>query len=216
MSGWTRLDNTVIERLPEIGLTSFAVYVVIAKHTNGDGIAWPSVPTIARLTGTSIRTVRRAITNLQATGLLRVDRQQDKNGRSLPSNYILPAVGEGDKTAPPVVLSCQGEGDKNDPGRVSPQHPEQDLIEQDTVNKADSAPAKRFCKPTIEDVQSYCRERGNGIDAQRWIDYYQANGWRVGKNPMRDWKAAIRTWERNGFSSGNDQPTKPEPLKYRA
>ena len=58
---------------------------------------------------------------------------------------------------------------------------------------------KRFIPPSLEDVQSYCLERGNSVDAERFIDYYTANGWMVGKNKMRDWKAAIRTWERSGF-----------------
>ena len=58
-------------------------------------------------------------------------------------------------------------------------------------------PAKRFSPPTREEVASYCRERGNGVDARRFVDHYTANGWRVGKNPMKDWKAAVRTWEKN-------------------
>lgn len=61
----------------------------------------------------------------------------------------------------------------------------------------------RFIKPTFEEVAAYCRERGNDIDPQSWYDYYTANGWRVGRNPMKDWKAAVRTWERNGFQGGN-------------
>ena len=55
--------------------------------------------------------------------------------------------------------------------------------------------APRFSRPSLEDVAAYCRERGNGVDPQRFIDYYTANGWRVGKQPMKDWRAAIRTWE---------------------
>lgn len=62
---------------------------------------------------------------------------------------------------------------------------------------------KRFSPPDIDAVKSYCRERKNNVDAQRFVDYYTANGWKVGKarNPMRDWKAAIRTWERNDKSN---------------
>lgn len=56
--------------------------------------------------------------------------------------------------------------------------------------------AKRFTAPTVQEVADYCRERGNQVDAQRFVDYYTANGWRVGKNPMKDWKAAVRTWEK--------------------
>lgn len=57
---------------------------------------------------------------------------------------------------------------------------------------------KRFVKPTVEEVEEYCKTRSNGIDAQRFVDHYDAVGWRVGRNPMKDWKAAVRTWERNG------------------
>ena len=62
----------------------------------------------------------------------------------------------------------------------------------------DIEPQKRFAKPTLEEVQAYCLERGKGVDPQKWYDYYSANGWKVGKNPMKDWKAAVRTWERSG------------------
>ncbi len=49
--------------------------------------------------------------------------------------------------------------------------------------------------PTLEQVQAYCHERRNNVDARRFFDFYQSNGWRVGKNPMRDWQAALRRWE---------------------
>ena len=54
---------------------------------------------------------------------------------------------------------------------------------------------KRFTPPTLAEVTAYCRERPNAVDPQRFIDYYTANGWKVGKNSMKDWKAAVRTWE---------------------
>ena len=54
-----------------------------------------------------------------------------------------------------------------------------------------------FVKPTLEEVTEYCRERGKGVDPEAWMNYYTANGWRVGRNPMKDWKAAIHTWEKN-------------------
>lgn len=56
-----------------------------------------------------------------------------------------------------------------------------------------------FKPPTIEEVQAYCRERGNKVDAERWHNHYSSNGWMVGKTKMVDWKAAVRTWERNGY-----------------
>ena len=56
--------------------------------------------------------------------------------------------------------------------------------------------ALTFFKPTIDDVKLYCLERDNKLDADRFCDYYESNGWKVGNSPMKDWKAAIRTWER--------------------
>lgn len=51
--------------------------------------------------------------------------------------------------------------------------------------------------PTVEEVRAYCEERRNNVDPQRFVDYYESNGWRVGKNPMKDWRACVRTWERS-------------------
>lgn len=51
-------------------------------------------------------------------------------------------------------------------------------------------------RPTVEEVASYCRERGNRVDAERFVDFYASKGWKVGNQPMKDWKACVRTWER--------------------
>lgn len=70
--------------------------------------------------------------------------------------------------------------------------------------------SKRFTPPEVEEVAAYCEERKNGIDAQHFVDYYEARGWMIGKNRMKDWKAAVRTWERNRDGGGtNGKPEKP-------
>lgn len=56
---------------------------------------------------------------------------------------------------------------------------------------------KKFQKPTVEQIQAYCDERKNDVNPNLFYDYYEARGWMVGKSPMKDWKAAVRTWERN-------------------
>lgn len=67
--------------------------------------------------------------------------------------------------------------------------------------------AKTFQKPTLEEVTAYCKERGNNVDPQTWLDFYTSNGWKVGSNSMKDWKAAVRTWERRNDKTfiGNGQ-----------
>lgn len=61
----------------------------------------------------------------------------------------------------------------------------------------------RFIPPTVEEVRAYCLERGNNVDPEKFIAYYTSNGWKVGKNPMKDWRAAVITWERKDKTDGN-------------
>lgn len=61
---------------------------------------------------------------------------------------------------------------------------------------------KKFTPPTVDEVKAYCRERQNSVDAQSFVDFYESKGWMVGKNHMKDWKAAVRTWERSGKRDG--------------
>lgn len=66
---------------------------------------------------------------------------------------------------------------------------------KDSIGKVNNKESKKFVKPTIEDIQDYCLERKNGINANAFYDFYESKDWMVGKNKMKDWKACIRTWE---------------------
>lgn len=63
-------------------------------------------------------------------------------------------------------------------------------------------PRKKFVKPSLEEVREYCLERKNNVNPEKFIDFYEAKDWYIGKNKMKDWKAAVRTWERGNTSSG--------------
>ena len=64
---------------------------------------------------------------------------------------------------------------------------------------------KRFTPPTVDEVREYCLERNNGIDPQGFVDHYSARGWKYNGNvAMKDWKAAVRTWEKNRREGGRD------------
>lgn len=69
-------------------------------------------------------------------------------------------------------------------------------IEGEAREKIAPPSTKKFVKPTVEEVKAYCLERNNGVDPEKWFDFYQSKGWRVGSQPMKDWKAAVRTWEK--------------------
>lgn len=76
---------------------------------------------------------------------------------------------------------------------------EEENVDKIYTIKADRKKSTHFQKPTIEEVKSYCLERKNQINPESFIDFYESKGWLVGKSPMKDWRAAIRTWERNGY-----------------
>ena len=75
---------------------------------------------------------------------------------------------------------------------------------------------KIFIKPTVDEIKQYCQERKNGIDPQRFFDFNEAKGWMIGKNKMKDWRAAVRTWENNKKGNGASEEKKeytPPPKK---
>lgn len=71
-----------------------------------------------------------------------------------------------------------------------------DRLGKDSLNSRGKS--TRFIPPTADEVRVYCMERCNNVDADRFVDYYTSKGWMIGKNKMKDWKAAVRTWERKG------------------
>ena len=80
-------------------------------------------------------------------------------------------------------------------------------------NKAATPPRPRFIPPTVDEIKAYCTERKNAVDAERFFDFYSANGWKQGKGkPIVDWKAAVRTWERQS-NAGQDESS---PRQYDA
>ena len=66
----------------------------------------------------------------------------------------------------------------------------------------------RFSPPSVEEVAAYCKERNNSVDAQTFVDFYTSKGWKVGNNPMKDWKACVRTWEQRD-NTPRAAPVKP-------
>lgn len=91
--------------------------------------------------------------------------------------------------------------------------PNQDVTETEpnenvnvNVNENDlkeNTKRKVFTKPTAEEVKAYCAERKNNVDPDKFIDFYESKGWLIGKNPMKDWKACVRTWEKGSTSPPN-------------
>lgn len=87
-----------------------------------------------------------------------------------------------------------------------------DDISSAVRNSTTKKTSKVFVEPTLAEVQAYCEERGNSVDAQRFIDYYTSNGWKVGRNTMKDWKAAVRIWESQPLTSNVGNRTERKPI----
>ncbi len=95
-------------------------------------------------------------------------------------------------------------------GRKTP--PEEDKSSSaPTGGEGKPSKTKKFMKPSIEDVRAYCEERGNGIDAEAFWNFYESKGWKVGKTPMASWKSAVVTWEkqRKGAAVAATKPLSP-------
>lgn len=101
---------------------------------------------------------------------------------------------------------------------------DKDRLDKDSIDNiysdSNESAAKRFVKPTVDDIKKYCEERKNNVDAQMFYDFYESKGWKIGKTSMKDWKACVRTWERkkdNGSQRvcGESQSDKTDRALYQ-
>ena len=74
---------------------------------------------------------------------------------------------------------------------------------------------KTFSKPSLEEIKEYCSERKNKVNAEKFYNYYESNGWKVGRNKMKDWKACIRTWEQNEKKYDKEKPQQHSDSEYK-
>ena len=91
---------------------------------------------------------------------------------------------------------------------------EKDIDIDKEIDKESIKEKSRFAAPTLTEVQTYCAERNNNINAEQFIDFYESKGWMIGKNHMKDWHAAIRTWERKEQKNGRAKSEAIIPQKY--
>ena len=151
---------------------------------------------LAKMSGCTITKVSTTITKLKSLGMIEV---VNFDGRQRKMKSCLKQIDKADfnKSTRQTLKNLKADFKKI---KVSPYNNKIDYKIDDNIVESIGKKAKRFSPPSLEEVKAYCLERGNGIDAQHFIDYYTANGWKVGKNPMKDWKATVRTWERNGIN----------------
>ena len=187
----------------ELGIQSkneMLLYALIYSYSDGGSAFYGSTEYLAKRLGSSKSRIIKVLNEMVSKGLIIKKTSGRYNFYVTNFNYV-----------------CNTEEPK-----VSEQHPTRCQIDTESSviptpnninnNINDTISVKRFVKPKVEEIESYCKERNNIVDAQQFFDYYESKGWKVGKSPMKDWKASVRTWEKNDYGYHNktvsEEPTK--------
>lgn len=183
------------------------LYAYLASFCGCSDECYPSIDTITREMGISKDTFYKQINSLVAAGV--VEKYQSKDGTKFSRTIyklthevnILPFPKKQEtenieKPFPKKSISTKSETEEKDTNNNS--------INNNNINNTSNkeSKSKRFTPPTLEEVQEYCKDNEYSVDAEAFIDFYTSKGWMVGKNKMKEWKAAIRTWEKRNRAAG--------------
>ena len=187
------------------------LYAEITALCNKEGYCWSSNQYFADLYEVDPKTVSGWIGQLKTKGYITVQLEYKEGTKQVLKRYIRINEGGMDKimdTLPikKCIPSPQNDGDP--PHKIMEDNKTINNTFNNTTNKG-----TRFTPPSVNEVNDYCNQRNNLVDPQTFIDFYQAKGWMVGKNKMKDWKACVRTWETN--RKQRSKPRKEGTIKDR-
>jgi len=200
--GFTPIANEIMEALMKVNLSAYESRVLwfLFRKTYGwnKKTDWITLSQFSACIGLDRRLIHRAIKSLSSKKMIVIDRddtfkirygfQKDFKKWKLSSKKM-------------TVINRDDRVSSKEMTRLSSiQIPTKETITKETIQK--KRDIKRFMIPTVEEITIYCTDRKNTINPQVFIDHYMSNGWMVGKNKMKDWKAAVRTWE--GRDNGNN------------
>ena len=173
-----------------------------------------SINGLVALSKDGINAVKAALSELKEFGYLTIDesRQQGKIGYTYnvyesPELKSKLTVAEKPSTVNRSLKTVDGKTVNDFTAAVNQRQLNTNIsntkeLNTKELNTKDKGANRRFTPPTLEEVEAYCIERNNNIDAEQFIDYYEARGWELSKGrKVKDWKACIRTWEKNGYSN---------------
>lgn len=163
------------------------LYAEITALAKKDGSCWASNKYFSELYNVSTVTVSRWISSLVDNSFIIRKIVYKKGTKQIDKRYLQlnqEGINNNDKTPINKIVKDNNTSINNT-----------SIIKEKIIKK------KNFIVPTVIEINDYCCLRDNGIDADQFYDFYQSKGWLVGKNKMKDWKAAIRNWERNRTTS---------------
>jgi len=197
MSGWIKIHRKFLEwewfnKSEAVHL--FMYMLLKANHKDGKwqgmevkrGQFISSLGNISNATGISIQTIRTILKKLEKTNEIEV---------KSTSQFTIVTISKYD---------CYQE--QNDDTNKPLTNNQQATNKQLTTNKNEKKERMLFIVPSLQEVSAYCQERNNNVDSQKFFDFYESKGWMVGKNKMKDWKAAVRTWEDKSKSNQVEEP----------
>lgn len=175
--------------------------VFLALLSSEDEI--PELTPLARMAYTVIKGKSERISSIKsAAGSQGGAPKGNSNARKQPKQAEQPKQADEEKTSKTTETSHRTVTVPLPYPTVTDTVPSNDnnICVDDTPPSPKGGDAKRRPK-SVDEVREYCNERDNNVDPEKWYDYYASNGWKIGKNAMRDWKAAVRTWERNDYDN---------------
>lgn len=206
MEGYLKLYNKMLSWEWYYDTNTVRLFIHCLLRANWKSTVWhgirlepgqfgTSLQSLSNETGLSIQQVRTALNHMILTGEI-TSCQQGKCRVITVNNWLSYQVSN------KVDNSILTENQQQDNSKSTT---DKDIK---TIRHKDNNNTTTFVKPTVEEVKAYCLERNNGIDAEAFISFYESKGWMIGKNKMKDWKAAVRTWERS--RKKDDKPDKPK------
>lgn len=218
-----------------IDVLTLGVYVKILHFGREWKLNVKGLGTLLRKSGIRLSDdkVRECIVKLEAEGYIRRIATHDDNNRMTGWDYLVyaEAVPEEERTAAgrkkaesPTSPISDNTGFPTSPisrntgfpttRKTGNTYNENDNILQEDKRIKEDNEYRRFIKPTIAEIATYCEARNNGIDAEAFYNHYQSKGWKIGNTPMKDWHAAVRTWEARRRNETRPQPAHENYLEH--
>ncbi len=176
------------------------LYGEITALCNEKGYCWANNDYFSQLYQVSKKSISRWVKQLLDKGYISSEIIYEKDSKKVLNRYLKIGDYPMDKNVLPYGQKKEYPTDKKVTDNNTYNNTLNSILDESKIN---------FKKPTLDEVKNYCIERNNGIDYQKWFNYYTANGWKVGKNPMKDWKAAVRTWESNNDNKAKESEVSP-------
>lgn len=218
-----------IMRSPDLPGNSKLIYAYLAAFAGNGDECYPSVETIRKELGMTKTTLYKYMNILVECGVIEKKQTYVGNLKSkviyritheVTSNVRVPKISETGKDISLVsekigIRRCKNpsESERNinntNINNINNNNNKYICVQQEVATPPELTPKKktsRFLPPTEEEVKQYCLENGYTLDAQRFVDFYECKGWMVGKNKMKNWKAAVRTWARKDQGGVRDEP----------